>query len=313
MPAVIGSRRLPFLGSFKLSSVDFLLLCTVCFWGVNFSVVKSALVEIPPVVFVALRFLIASALMLVLTLALGHQFKFQRRDLWLMIGLGILGNTGYQLFFIFGVAETTANNTSLILATVPAWVALVGTGVKMERLEKQGWLGVGLSLLGIVLIILGSDRQAEFKFGGATFTGDFLVLLATLCWAGYTLLSRPLLRRYPSLAVTTFTTMAGSIPLIFMAFPTFIRLDWAAISWSAWGGLAFSGIFGIALAYIFWNQGVAQLGSTRTSLYSNLVPPVSLLANWLWLGETLTPQQWWGAGLALGGIVLARRFTHSID
>jgi drug/metabolite transporter (DMT)-like permease len=310
---VIRSRQLPFLGSFKLSGVDFLLICTVCFWGVNFAVVKSTLVEIPPVAFVALRFLIASLLMVVLTIALGHQFKFERRHLWTMIVLGIMGNTGYQLFFIFGVSKTTANNTSLILATVPAWVALMGTAVKWEYLEKQGWFGVSLSLLGIVLIVLGSERQAEFEFGGATFTGDFLVLLATLCWAGYTLLSRPLLRRYPSLAVTTFTTVAGSIPLIFLASPTFIRLDWAAISWSAWAGLAFSGIFGIALAYIFWNQGVAQLGSTRTSLYSNLVPPISLLANWLWLGETLTPQQWWGAGLALGGIILARRFTHSID
>jgi drug/metabolite transporter (DMT)-like permease len=275
--------------------------------------VKFALTEIPPIAFVALRFLIASVIMLVLTLAMGYQFRFRRSHLLALIGLGILGNCFYQLFFIFGVERTTANNTALILATVPAWVALIGTMVRVEYLEGRGWLGVGMSLAGIILIILGSDRQAGFKFGGATFLGDFLVLLATLCWAGYTLMSRPLLRRYPSLTVTTFTTAIGSVPLIFLASPVFVQMPWTTISWGAWGALAFSGVFGIALAYIFWNQGVSQLGSTRTSLYSNLVPPVALLTDWFLLGETLTPQQWWGASLALGGIILARRFTHSVD
>lgn len=310
---MIGSRQLPFLGSFRLSRIDFLLLCTICFWGINFSMVKLALVEIPALAFVALRFFIASLIMIVLTMAMGYQFRFRRSHLLAFIGLGILGNSFYQLFFIFGVDRTTANNTSLILATVPAWVALIGTVARVEYLEGRGWLGVGMSLAGIILIILGSDRQAAFRFGGATFLGDFLVLLATLCWTGYTLMSRPLLRRYPALTVTTFTTAMGSVPLIVLASPVFVRLPWTTISWGAWGALAFSGVFGIALAYIFWNQGVSQLGSTRTSLYSNLVPPIALLADWFWLGETLTSQQWWGALLALGGIVLARRFTHSVN
>lgn len=296
-----------------LSWADGFLLLTVLFWGINFSVVKFALSEIPPLAFNGVRFLVASGTMFLLARATGHRFNLQRRHLGYLIGLGILGNTSYQLFFIFGAANTTADNASLILATVPVWVALIGTVARAEHLAARGWLGVMLSLIGIFLIILGSDRQAEFHFGGATLRGDILVLLATLCWSSYTLLIRPMMRHYSSATITSFSTLMGTIPLVLLATPSLIKLDWSSTPISAWVALVFSGIFGIGLAYSFWNYGVSQLGSARTSLYSNLVPPIALMTAWLWLGETLTLPQWGGALLALGGVVLARRFTHPVS
>jgi drug/metabolite transporter (DMT)-like permease len=228
-----------------------------------------------------------------------------------MIGLGFLGNTSYQLFFIFGIAYTSANNSSLILATVPVWVGLIGVFSGKERVRPGGWLGILLSLLGIILIILGNDPEAQFQFGGATLWGDLLILLATLCWSGYTLLSRPLLRHYPSAVVSSFSTLMGAIPLVLVAMPALLTLDWGQTPLLAWAALVFSGLFAIALAYFFWNYGVSRLGSTRTSLYSNLTPPIALFTAWLTLGETLTPQQWLGALLTLCGVIVARRYTHS--
>lgn len=295
-----------------LSGADSLLLLTILFWGVNFSVVKFAVNSIPPLLFTALRFMIASSAMYVVARSLGNGLKFQRRHLPYLIGLGLLGNTAYQLFFVFGLANTTADNASLILATVPAWVALVGTLMGTERVEPRGWLGVGLSLAGIGLIILGSNREAEFAFGGPSLLGDGLIMLATLCWSGYTLLSRPIMRHYPSTAVTSFSTLMGTIPLLLLSTPLMFSLEWAAVPGVAWLALTASGLLGIGLAYVFWNYGVSQLGSARTSLYSNLVPPIALLTAWLWLGETMTWPQWLGGLLALIGVVLARRFTYPV-
>ena len=95
--------------------------------------------------------------------------------------------------------------------------------------------------------------------------------------------------------------------------PPMMGLDLQQISVTAWIALILSGMFGIALAYFFWNYGVSRLGSARTSLYSNLTPPVALLTSWLWLGETLTPLQWAGALLAIVGVVLARRYTYALS
>ena len=310
---VIDSKQAVPVKGWGLSWADGLLLLTVFFWGVNFSVVKFALAEIPPLAFNGVRFIVASVTMLVLARATGHRYNFQRRHLVYLIGLGLLGNTAYQLFFILGVADTTADNASLILATVPAWVALIGTLAGVERVETKGWLGVGVALAGIILIILGSDRQAQFEFGGATLRGDVLILLATLCWSCYTLLTRPMMRHYSSASVTSFSTLMGTIPLLLVSIPSFTRLNWTGVPLTAWAALIFSGIFGIALAYFFWNYGVSRLGSARTALYSNLTPPIALLTAWIWLGETLTPQQWGGALLALLGVILARRFTYAVS
>lgn len=291
---------------------DGLLLLTILFWSINFSLVKFALAELPPLAFNGLRMALAAGLMLALVPTMGYSLKFQRHHLGRLVILGLLGNTSYQLCFIFGIARTSADNAALILATVPAWVALIGTLTGTEKVTLGGWLGVALSLAGISLIIWGGSHQTQLHFGGTTWAGDALILGATLCWSLYTLISRRMLNSYPSITVTSFTTAIGVIPLILLSIPPLAHLEWRTISLTAWSSLIFSGVFSIALAYFFWNYGVSRLGSTRTSLYSNLTPPLALLTAWLLLGETLTLLQIVGGLLALGGVALARRYTYDV-
>ncbi len=291
-------------------ATDALLLFTVFVWGVNFSVVKFALSEIPPLAFNTIRFLAASAVLAVAVYASGYRWRIQRRHLPWMIGLGLLGNSLYQILFVLGAAATTADNAALMLGTVPVWVALAGSLAGMERVAAGGWCGIALSLLGLVLIILGADRSAEFRFGGATFEGDALVLLATLCWAAYSLLVRFAMRHYRTMTVTSFCIIVGSLPMILAGLPQVIALRGQAISVGAWVAAIFSGVLAISLATFFWNVGISRLGSARTTLYSNLVPVFALVTAWLFLGETLTLRQGGGALLAVSGVLLARRYTR---
>jgi drug/metabolite transporter (DMT)-like permease len=292
--------------------VDGLLVLVVLFWGVNIILVKVALVVLPPLAFNGLRLLLAATLMLILAPALGYSLRFQRRHLLHLIGLGLAGSTAYQLFFIFGADQTSADNTSLILSTVPAWVALIGTLIGTEQVTGRGWLGIIFSLVGIALIVLGSDREVQLHFGRATLWGDLLILAATLAWSIYTLGSRPIFKHYSSIAVTCFAGVAGNLPIAILGAPALLAQDWSTVSLKVWLAVIFSGVFSITLAYFFWNYGVSRLGSARTALYSNLVPPVTLLAAWLWLGETLTLTQALGGVLALIGVFLARRFTYTV-
>ena len=292
----------------RFTAADALLLLTALIWGVNFSVVKFALSELPPLAFNTIRFSAAGAVMTAAILASGQHWRFERRHLPGLLALGLLGNAAYQLVFIFGAAATTADNTALILATVPAWVALAGSLAGLERLRPAAWLGVGLSLLGIGLIVLGSDRAAHLRFGGATLRGDALILLCTLCWSAYTLLTRPAVRRYGVLSVTSFCTLTGAVPLVLLGLP---QLASATASPAVWAAAVQSGVCAVALAYLFWNYGVARLGSARTALYANLTPPIALLTAWLGLGETLTPIQGAGALVVVAGVVLARRHASA--
>ena len=292
---------------------DALLILLVLFWGGNFAAVKFGLAEIPPAMFNALRYTIAAVVMMLFILITRQPYRIKRQHIPYLIITGILGNSGYPLFFAFGLAYTTAGNSVLILSTLPAWVALFGTLIGVEKIGKQGWVGVTLSVFGIILVIAGGRGQAGFRFGGASLYGDLIVVGALLCWTAYTMALKPLTKVYPPAVVSSHAMTVGIIPMVLVSLPTMVNFQWTTVSLAAWASLLITGVFAVGLAYIFWGYGVAHLGSTRTSLYLNLVPPIALLVNWLWLGETLTPIQWVGSAIALIGVAIARRHTTSVS
>ncbi len=286
------------------SLIDLVLLGMAFIWGVNFSVVKISLAEMSPLAFDSLRFTLASVLTLSVLKLIEGDVGFAREDWWRLTGLGIVGNTFYQLFFITGINLTTAGNSSLILATTPIFVSIMGTVLGLERLGKWAWLGIFLCFGGIAAIVLCSGQ--ELSLVGGTMLGDLLVLGGAVCWSAYTVLGKPLMKRYSPLKVTTMAMLSGTFFLDLCSIPALLAQDWAIVSWKGWLGLAFSGSMGIALAYIIWNMGVGKVGGARTAVYSNLVPVVGLITAWLTLGEHIFLLQIVGAVVIFVGIYLTR-------
>jgi len=293
-------------GSFR--GVDLLLLSVAGMWGTNFSVLKVGLVDVPPMFFASARFVLALVLMVPMAWLTGHSLRVERRHVWPIVGVGLLGNAVYMVLFVYGAARTSADNAAMILATVPVWVAVMSSLSGTERVTRGGWCGVALSLGGVFCIAIGSDAGAELQFGGASLAGDGLVLLATLAWSGYSVLVKPLVRSCSPISVTVLSVAAATGPLLLLTVP-FVSVEAVrGISPRGWITLAVSALIGIALPYFIWNYGIRQLGSARTSLYSYLVPFFALVVAWLWLGETLTPIQLVGGTLVLAGVLLARRY-----
>ncbi|HSG46235.1 MAG TPA: DMT family transporter, partial [Longimicrobiales bacterium] len=272
-------------------------------WGVNFPLIKVALEDFPPLAFNALRFPLAAAVLLLLMKATGGVRWPEPRDRMKVIGLGILGNVVYQLLFIVGLSRTGAGNASLLLATTPAWTALLSTAVGHERLAGRVWLGIAGAVAGMVLVVAGGQG---FHFGGGTLMGDVLMIVASMTWALYTVGGRPLIQRYGAMAVTGWTLWAGMPALVLLGVPALVRTDFSQVSAGSWGALVYAGVLAISVAYALWNRGVRRLGNARTAIYSNTVPVVALAAAWIGLGEVPTPLQLAGAAVILGGLTLAR-------
>lgn len=277
----------------------------VLIWAANFSVIKYALADFDPLAFNALRFPLASLALLAFLAAARRWPRFERRDRWAILGLGVLGHVAYQPFFIGGLDRTLAGNSSLILASVPAFVALLSVVVGHERLEARVWGGIGLSFLGIALVTWGGARAVGF--GSSTVTGDLLTLGAAAIWATYTVASTPYVRRYGALPVTAVTMWIGTIGLLAMGVPDLVTTDWSAVRPAAWAGLLYAGVLGIGVAYLLWYTSVRSIGSTRTALFANVVPVGALLIAWATLGERPAALQIVGAAAILGGVTLARR------
>ena len=290
-------------GTFGL--IDLMLLAMILIWGINFAVVKAALAEMTPLSFNSIRFLLASTLTLLSLRLIEGDVGFARGDWWRLLGLGLIGNTCYQLLFINGINRTTAGNSALLLATTPIFVSLIGAAFGVERVRKLAWVGVSLSFTGIFMVIVGSGK--ELGLAKETIGGDILVLIGAAAWSLYTVLSKPMLSRYSALKLTALAMAAGTPFIVLFSIPQLLAQDWAAVSWRGWLGLFFSGSMAIALAYIIWNSGVSKVGGARTAVYSNLSPVVAAIFAWLTLGETITAFMVVGAAMIFLGIYLTRK------
>ena len=284
-------------------STDLLLLLMTLIWGSNFTVIKYSLEDLLPLSFNALRFTLASAAMFILALAIRNRVELAPGDGRRLFLLGLLGNTCYQSMFIIGMALTRAGNAALILATTPLFTAVLGRIRKHEYFAKRGVVGLLLAFAGIVMIVISGRGEVSI---GETLVGDSLLLGSTLCWSLYTVGSKQLVHKYGSMKATTIMMTSGTPFLLAVCAPSLMRQDWSRVRPLAWAGLAFSGLFAIALAYLIWSYGVRTIGSTRTAIYSNITPIVAMLVAWPALGESPSIGQVLGAVVIFGGVYLVQ-------
>ena len=284
-------------------TTDAALLGLALIWGINFSVIKVALEELQPLAFNALRFPLASLVLLAL-MALSGRLKLPARRDWPRIALlGVLGNVAYQLFFIFGIDRTTAGNASLLLATTPIWTLLLSVLSGHERPSAIVWAGVMGTAGGMSLVVGGGS---VLELGPGTWTGDALMIGSAILWSVYTVGARDLIHRYGSLETTAWTLWVGTLGLVALGIPSLASTPLRELSGVTWIGVVYAGTLAISVAYAIWYRGVGRLGNARTAAYSNLVPVVALGTAWLWLGERPSTLQMVGALVILVGLSLAR-------
>jgi drug/metabolite transporter (DMT)-like permease len=288
----------------------------VLVWGANYSVMKWAFAEVPPLAFNAMRMAVASAVFLLAIRAtrrgtvpipptLRSVFHtphvLTARDRWDLIWLGVIGHFGYQFFFATGVARTHASNAALILGATPVAVAVLAASLGRDRVGPLHWLGAAVSAVGVYFVV-----GPGAAFGGSTFRGDLLMVVALACWATYTIGSARIMARHSPLYVTGTTMAIGSGLYAINAVPELLATRWTEVSGLTWGVLVGSALMALCFGYVVWNVAIQRLGATRTAIYSNLVPLVAMIVATLWLGEAMTPGKIAAAALVVGGVVLTR-------
>ena len=296
--------------------IDALLLVMALIWGTNYSVVKAAFHELNPHAFNALRLMIASAVFLAVIGALqlrplnaqgGVATIFQtttrltRRDALELVGLGIVGHFLYQYFFIGGLALTTVGNSSLLLAATPVVIALIGAAFGQERVGPRHWAGALLSMFGIYLVV-----GHNVRLDGRGVRGDLMMVVAVICWSVYTLGARRLVSRHSPVAVTGLSMAIGTVLYLPVIWPHLRVVPWRTLSVGTWLSVLYSAIFAFVVAYTIWYAAVRQIGSARTSVYSNIIPLVAMATAVVFLGEPFGPAHAAGAAAVLAGVALTR-------
>ena len=286
----------------SLSLIDVLLILVAVVWGVNFTIVKIALLEMDPLVFNCFTIVVASVFLIILS-CFKKSSRPSRSIFLQLFAIGLIGNGIYQELFILGIYRTTAGVTALILAATPIFVMIIDSILHVEKIGYREWIGVIFSFIGIMLMI---HIESLGSVGNSAFIGDLLILAGTICWASYIALSKPILSSVSPLQFVTYTVILGSPIVIFASLPSLLSLDLRTVSWENWSIISYSALLSIAVAYTIWYSSVQRIGTARTAIYQNLVPLIAVVIAWQILGEQLLTRQLLGGAMIFLGIYLTR-------
>jgi drug/metabolite transporter (DMT)-like permease len=263
-------------------------IAVVVLWASAFPAIRVAAPAFGAVGLSLARLAVASAALL--ALAWWTRPRLPRlRDVPLISAAAFCGMTAYQLLLNEAERTVPAGTASLVISAAPLVSLAVAVLFLGERLTVAGAIGSLVALAGVTVVSL---ARAGISFGGAI----ALVVAATVVQGLYHPLIKPLLNRYSSLEVATYTMIAGTVmtlPLLPWGWPSV-----AAAGTGAWLSAIYLGLLPSALGFVLWGIAVRALPVAASTSLLYLVPGVAVLIAYLWLGELPTP------GEALGGLVI---------
>jgi drug/metabolite transporter (DMT)-like permease len=283
----------------SLVSTYIALFLAVLFWGSSFPATKMVLLGFPPLVYVFLRFAGASLFFLVF---LSRRRRVLSRSTHLKLALmSLFEPVLYFTFESMGMQYTSASSASIIIAAVPAVVALLARLFIAERLSPREWAGVILSVAGVILLAAFDDNP---DYAASSMLGNLLILGAVLSAALYMILARHLSTEVTAMELTSYQIIYGGI--IFL--PIFL-LRMRAVQWSEVGAesvlaLLFLIIFATLVAFFSYNFALTRITASRAAVFLNGIPVVSVIVSAALLGERLGELQFIGGAVVITGVTL---------
>lgn len=278
------------------------LVLTTLFWAAVFHVGKFAVALASPPTVSAWRFLLAALILLPIVLRReGLPWTALRRNALPLLAMSAIGVFGFNISTFYGLRSTSAVNAALIMALNPALTTIMAALIGREAVSARQLSGLLIGIAGVAVVVSKGSWQA---LAGLSFSrGDLLMLLASLCWACYPVIPKRFVKGMSTMQVTASTVAGGAALMVLFALaaaPDFT----AAPSLPLAAGIAFMGVLGTALAYLWWNQGVQALGAPAVAGFINLVPMSAALIGLL-IGEQVSWAQGCGALLVVSGVAYA--------
>lgn len=223
------------------------------------------------------------------------------RDWGLVALLALVGNTLFHVLLVEGVHHTSPAHAAVLVAFSPIFAVLLARILLGEPLGARRLGGLGLALLGVMVIVTRGSG------GAASWQGDLLSLGASLAWALYTVIGKPVLARARPLVITAWATFLGAIPLLPLGLPGLREVRWSEVSAEQWLLIAYLSAGTIAVANLLWYWALARAATARVVAFSYLIPVLATVIAVAVGQESPSLPMALGAVAVLGGVALAQR------
>jgi drug/metabolite transporter (DMT)-like permease len=304
LEATVEVRTAPLEAGHRRGLMLLMLVATFC-WASNIIAGKEALRGFGALALAQMRVWGASAIYIVLFLAWPRRPSLRRpaHD-WAFLGLAALfGVTLNQLFFIGGLARTSAAHSALIVALGPVMVLALSRLLRMETLTALKSVGILVAFCGVAVLTTGKGRGGN----GSHWQGDLLALAASAVFAYFTILVKKAVVQSDPLTLNMIVFTLGSVLMLPFTAPELLRVRWSATPPLAWWSLAYMVILGSVLAYLLFALALCGLAPSRVAAFNYLQPLIAIsLGVWM-LGEKITSGLVAGGALILAGLYLTER------
>lgn len=261
--------------------------------------------EIPPLISAVLRFSLASILLVLLV------FYTEKRWIWiskqsLLITaiMGISGIFAYNLFFFSALGQIPAGRTALFVSLSPILTMIFAKFIFKEQLKWLNYIGILIAFLGTFIVVTqGNFSQSLSQSIGL---GELFMCGAVLSWVIYTLANRKNKELTPLLTIT-YASLWGTLFLWLVSLSHLSGWENIHLSFKHNLSIFYVGAIGTVLAFIWYAQGISQLGASKAVVFTNLVPIFAVILAYLFLGEQISWSMVIGGLLTFWGIYWANQ------
>ena len=297
MSARAPSTAVPWLAYASLSA-------SMALVGSYVGLSKLLLAVFPVFLLAWLRFGIAALAMLHWLKREGWEAPTTRADRVLLFWQSFLGNFLFSVTMLFGVLHTSALAAGVVMAAIPAAVALLSRVVLGERLTPRVAAGIGCAVAGIALLaVVKSDGHAGAA--PAPWWGYALLLAAVFCEAAYVVIGKRLTGRVSPRRISALINLWGLALVTPLGLWQALSFDFAAVAAPTWGLLVFYALAASMVTVWLWMRGLREVPASRAGVFTVWLPVSAALVGVAVLGEPFGSGHVAAFALALAGVVLA--------
>lgn len=263
-------------------------------WGVNFVVIEAGLAHFPPLLFCALRFLVAAVPAIFFLRSPGVPWR------WVALVAATLGIGQFGLLFSGMAAGMPPGLSSLVLQAQAPFTLLFAVVLLKERLTRRQLTGMAIALAGIALIAVDLGATSPFE--------AFLLLLgAAAMWGVGNVVVRHA-RPPDMLRFMVWVSALAALPLFAMS--AVFEDAWGTLTdvpWSAIGAVFYVGLLATVAGFGVWGFLIRTHSASAIAPFSLLVPVFGMAAAAGFTGERVTPAQVVAGVLVLSGVLFGLR------
>lgn len=265
----------------------FLLSLCVLFWSGNFIIGRYVQDNIEPIELAFIRWLFVLILILpILIIRYKTIFSSIKKDFFILLVLSFLGVTFFNTLLYIGLSQTTANNALIINSSVPIMIIVLSYFILKQTITRYQILGISLSTFGVVYLVLQGEINNLLLMQFSQ--GDFWILITSLSWALYSVLLKFKPNDLQGLDFFATIVFLGFILLI----PIYLYQGYSIeqeliLIKNNFFIFVYVSLFASILSYYFWNYGIENIGASKTSQFTHLMPIFGALLAYIVLGEVL--------------------------